>query len=64
MKSANEDVTAYQSIKYMSYQEWAILEDNRRKDMIDKIKKKEQETLKAKAKKKWLTIKTSTICRL
>lgn len=52
MKSANEDVTAYQSIKYMSYQEWAILEDNRRKDMIDKIKKKEQETLKAKAKKK------------
>lgn len=36
----------------MSYQEWAILEDNRRKDMIDKIKKREQETLKAKAKKK------------
>jgi hypothetical protein len=41
------------------------LEDNRRKDMIDKIKKKEQEALKAKAKKKWtIVIIGFDVCQL
>lgn len=50
MKSVNDNATDYNSVKKMSYQEWAVIEDKKRSDTIEKIRKAEIEKLKAKKK--------------